>query len=94
VGHAIEDAVGQDGIVEQGDPFLDGAVGSEDRGGGAVPLDEDIVEVAGLLGAELAEAEVVEDEQVGGEPGPELALDGVVGPGLPEGQQELGSVSV
>jgi hypothetical protein len=61
VGEAVEGALGQDGVIEEGGPFVDGPVGGDDGGGAAVALDDDLVEVAGLLGVEAAEAEVVED---------------------------------
>jgi len=62
VGEAIEGALGQDGIVEEGDPFLDGPVGGDDGGAPAMTLDDHLVEVAGLLGIEAAESEVIDDE--------------------------------
>jgi hypothetical protein len=40
----------------------------------------------------FAQAEVIDDEQIGGEPGAQLALDGVVGARLPQGLQELGDL--
>ena len=89
VGEAIEGAVGEDGVVEEGDPFLDGAVARDDRGGPAVALDEDVVEVAGLLGGELPEAEVVHDQRVPGEPAAQLPLERVVGPRGVQGVEQL-----
>ena len=56
VGEAIEGAVGEDGIVEEGDPFLAGAVAGDHRCGSTMPFDEDVVKVAGLLGGELPKA--------------------------------------
>ena len=90
VGEAIQGAVGEDGIVEQGDPLIDGAIARDDGGGMAVAYDEDIVEVARLLRGELAEAEVVEGEQIRREPRAQLAFEGVIRAGLAEGEQELG----
>ena len=58
VGEAIERAVGEDGVVEEGDPLIHRPVARDDRGGPAVPLDEDVVEIAGLLGREFSEPEV------------------------------------
>jgi hypothetical protein len=92
MGEPIEGAVGEDGIVKEGDPFIDGAIACDDGGGVAVALDEDIVEVARLLRGELAEAEVVEDEQIRCEPRAQLALEGVIRAGLAEGEQELGDL--
>src|SRR6266404_5691177 len=45
-------------------------------------LDEHIVEIARLMGGELAQAEVVEEEQVRREPAPQFPIEGVIGPGL------------
>jgi hypothetical protein len=47
---AIEGALGEDGVIEEGDPFVDGPDGGHDGGGPAVALDDDVVEVTGLLG--------------------------------------------
>jgi hypothetical protein len=82
VGEAVEGALGQDGIVEERDPLLDGPVGSDDGGASPVTLDDDLVEVAGLLGVEASEPEVVDDEQVRGQETPEHTLGGVICPGL------------
>ena len=51
-------------------------------------LGEHIVEIARLLGGELVQAEVVEEEQVRRERAPQFPLEGVVGPGLRERLQE------
>jgi hypothetical protein len=53
-------------------------------------LDEDVVEVARLLGGEFAEAAVVDDEEVPGQPAAELALEGVVGARGVGGRAEAG----
>ena len=47
----------------------------------------DSLEIA-RLGGELAQAEVVEEEQVRREPAPQLPIEGVIGPGLMERLQE------
>lgn len=82
VGQAVEGALGQDGIVEERDPLLDGPVGGNDGGASPVTLDDDLVEVAGLLGVEAAEPKIVDDKEVRGEETPEHPLSGVIGPGL------------
>jgi len=79
---AIKGAVGEDGVVEERDPLIHGPVAGDHGRGVPVPLDEDIVEVAGLLRGELAQAEVVQDEQVRRQPGAQLPLEGVIGAGL------------
>ncbi len=43
---AIEGALGEDRIVEQRDPLVDGAVAGEEGGGAAVALEDHLVEVA------------------------------------------------
>src|SRR5262245_43452335 len=49
MGEPIEGTVGQDGIVEEGHPFLDRAVAGDHSRGMTVAFDQDIVQVAGLL---------------------------------------------
>ena len=51
--------------------------------------DDQLVEVSGLLGGEPVEAQVVEDQQVRGEKGPEGAFQGVVHPGLGHAPEEV-----
>ena len=89
VGEPVEGAVAEDGIVEEAEPFLHGPVGGDDEAGDAVPADDQLVEVGGLLGGEPVEAEVVEDEQVWGEERAECAFHGVVDPGLSHGLEEV-----
>jgi hypothetical protein len=52
VREAIEGAVGEDRVVEEGDPLVHGPIARDNRGGVPIPLDEDVVEIAGLLGGE------------------------------------------
>lgn len=78
VGEAIQGGLGQDGIIEEGDPFLNGPVGGDDGGASPVTLDDDLIEVAGLLGAETTEPEVVDDQEVRSQETPEHLLGGVV----------------
>ena len=94
VGEAIQGAVGEDGIVEEGDPFLDGAIAGDHRRRPTMPFDQDVVEVAGLLGGERAEAEVIHDQDVPGEPAAQLALEGVIGARGVEGVEQLGHLDV
>jgi len=70
VSEAVQRAVGGEGIVEEGHPFVHCAVTRDDRGGPPMALDEHIVAIARLPGGELAQAEVVEEEQVRREPAP------------------------
>src|SRR5467141_2806174 len=93
VSEAVQRAVGEDGIVEEGHPFVHRAVTRDDRGGPPMALDEHIVEIARLLGGGLAQAEVVEEEQVRLEPAPQFPLEGVIGPGLMERLQGDGDAA-
>jgi hypothetical protein len=88
VGEAVEGTLDQDGVIEEGGPLVDSPVGGDDGGGAAVALDDDLVEVAGVLGIEAAQAEVVEDEEVGSQEAAHDPLGGVVGPGLVDESQE------
>ncbi|CAN5856681.1 hypothetical protein BH23GEM3_BH23GEM3_06690 [soil metagenome] len=45
VGEAVERALREDRVVEEGDPLLDGAVGGHDGRGSLVPFDDDFVEI-------------------------------------------------
>jgi hypothetical protein len=79
VREAIERALGEDRVIEEGNPFLDGAVGGDDGRSSPVSLDDDLIEIAGLLGIEASESEVVDDEEVGREEIAQDSLGGVVG---------------
>jgi hypothetical protein len=80
--------------VEEGDPLIDRPVTRDDRGRATVPLDEDIVDIAGLPGGELAEAEVVDDEEIRAEPAPRFTREGIVGPRRVQGEEQLGERDV
>ena len=67
VGEPIDCTLGEYGIVEQRNPLIDSTIAGEDGGSAPVALEDDLVEIAGLLGIETAESEVVDDEHVGGE---------------------------
>ena len=69
VSEAIEGALGEDRIVKEGRPFVDRSVRSNDGRGAFMPFDDDFVEVAGLLGRQSAEAEVVDDQEIGRQQG-------------------------
>jgi len=56
MGEAIEGAVGEDGVVEEGHPLLYRAVARDHGGGTLIPFDQDVVEVARLLGGEFLSA--------------------------------------
>ena len=89
VGEPVEGAVAEDGIVEEAEPLLDGAVGGDDEAGDPMPIEDEVVEVGGLLCSEPMQPEVVQDEQIGREEGPEGAVDRVVHSGLCHGLAEV-----
>jgi len=65
VSEAIERALGENRIIEERGPLFDRAVGRHDRRGAPVALDDDFVEVAGLLRIQAAEAEVIDNQEIG-----------------------------
>ena len=89
VGQAIERTVSQDWVFEEAEPLFHSPVAGDDESGGTVTADVQLVEVSRLLGGELVEAQVVQDEQGGREKGPEGALQGVVDSGLGHGPEEV-----
>ena len=60
---AVEERGDRGGIAQQLAPVLDGAIGRDERGGALVAAHDDLEEVLGGGGRELAHAEVVDDEQ-------------------------------
>ena len=82
MGEAIEGALGEDGIVEESDPLVDGAVAGDDGRGASVAFEDYLVEVTRLLGGKTPQSEVIEDEEVGSEEATERLLSGVIGAGL------------
>ncbi len=61
---AVEGGVCEDGVGEKADPFAYVAVARDDEAGVAVTLDDERIQVFGLLLAEAMETEVVDDEKV------------------------------
>jgi hypothetical protein len=80
---------GEDRIVEERDPLVDRPVRGDDGRGAAVPFEDDLVEVARLLGVEPAESEVIDDQDVGREQAAEDLVGGVIGARLVERLQEM-----
>ena len=89
VGEAVESGVGEDGIGKEADPLRDVAVGGDDERGAAVALDDERVEVLGLLLVEAVETEVIDYQEVQVQVTPEGGLEAVVGAGLAELAQEV-----
>ena len=69
VGQAVQGAVAEDGIVEETEPLIHGPVAGDDETGRPVPVEDEFVEVGGLLGGKPVQAQVVEDKQIGREEG-------------------------
>lgn len=72
-------------FIEEGRPLVDGAIAHDHGRGALIPLDQDVIEVTRLLGGELPEPEIVQDDQIGRGPAAGLTLEGVVGAGLEQG---------
>ena len=70
VGQPIQGAVSQYGVIEEAEPLLHRAVAGDDEAGGPMSADDQLVEVGGLLGGKLVEAQVVQDQQVRCQEGP------------------------
>ena len=82
VREAVEERVGEKGVVEQTHPLIHMAAARHDRGGPAVPLDHHLVEVLGLHGAQALESEIINDEDGRIDQADELLPEGVVRPAL------------
>ena len=54
VSEAIEGTLGEDRVIKEGDPLVDTAVRCDDGGAASMALDDDLIEVAGLLCIESA----------------------------------------
>lgn len=78
VGQPIQGALGQDGIIEERDPLLNGAIAGENGGGSSVAFDDDLVDIAGLGRVQPAKPEVVHDQYVRGKKAPHRLLARVV----------------
>ena len=63
VGQAAEGAIAEDGVVEEAQPSVHGPVAGDDEAGRPMAIEDQLVEIGGLLGSEPMQPEVVEDEQ-------------------------------
>ena len=88
----VEGAVPQDGIIEKAQSFVDGPVAGHDEAGRPMAVEDEFVQVGGLLGGEPVESQVVEDEQIGAQEGPKGAVHGVVHLDLSHGLGEVTGV--
>ena len=59
---AVEDGIGEGGVAEPIVPFLDRELIGDQGGTGGVSVLEEFEQVAAMVGVELREAEVVEDD--------------------------------
>ena len=84
VSEAVQGALSQDRILEQGDPLVERPVAGKDRRAASMALENDLVEIPGLLGGEAAQAEVIDDQQRRREQAAQHGLAGVVGARLVE----------
>jgi hypothetical protein len=89
VSESIDSALGEEGILEEWDPFVDGAIARENRGGAPMAFEDHLVEVRRLLGVETAQPKVIDDEDIGSEQAAEGLVGGVIGAGLVELLQEV-----
>ena len=89
VGEAVQGAVAEDGVLKDAQPFLHCPVAGEDKAGDPVAVEDELVEVGGLLGREPVEPQVVHDQQVRSQEGPEGSVHRVVHPGLGHGPEEV-----
>ena len=78
VDESVEDGVGEGGVAEQFMPLGQGELAGDESGARGVSVFEEFEEVASVVGVELGDSEVVEDEEVGfGEGSEELGVSAV-----------------
>ena len=58
VGQVIEGAAAENGVLEQAQPLVHGAVAGDEEAGGPVAVQDQLVEVGRLLGGEPVQAQV------------------------------------
>ncbi len=94
VDQTVEDRLGQDRVGEELMPVPRRPVGNDDGRASPVTLEEELVEVFRLLGRQAPQAEVVEDEKVGPEVGPQALLPRPVGVAAAEVSQKSSRLGV
>ena len=78
VHEAVEDGIGQGWVADDVMPVLDGKLAGGDGGAYAVAVLDDLEQVAAVLGAELGQPPVVDDQDLGlGERGEQLGIASV-----------------
>ena len=55
VSQPVQGAVAQDGVIEEAEPFVHGPVAGDDEAGRPMPVEDEFVEVGGLLGGQAME---------------------------------------
>lgn len=88
VGEAIDGALGQDRVVEQRDPLVDGPVAGDESRRPAVPFEDHFIEIARLAGVEAPQSEVIDEQHVGREDAPEHLVGGMIGARLVQELEE------
>ena len=68
---AIEDGVGESRIADDVVPGIDRQLGGDERRAAAIPVVDDLHQVAPLMGRETIGAPVVEDQEIGLDQGAE-----------------------
>ena len=63
MGQAIERSAGEQIVVEDFSPFVEGPVAGNDQGAAFVPFGNDLVKILDCLCRESLQAEVIENEQ-------------------------------
>lgn len=75
-------------IVEQGNPFFNGAVAGDDGAAAFMAFDDDFVEVTGLLRVQAFQAKIVNYQEVWCQEAAEASFGAVVRAALVEGFEE------
>jgi len=88
-GQAIDGALRAHRIGEGGQPFVRATIRSDDDRAGAIPLQEEVVEVATLDRIEDIDREIIEDEEIDGDEFPEFGFVAVIEPRVLQQFQHL-----
>ena len=64
VGQPVQGAIAQNGVVNEAQPLVHGAVAGDDEAGRPVSVEDEFVKVGGLLRSESVQAKVIQNEQV------------------------------
>jgi len=92
VNDAVERCLRDDRVGKERVPVLGCPVGGDHRREAAVPLSDQFEDVVGLLRGELAEAEVIDDEDIRVQVSAEAAVPGTVGMAASEvGEEAVGA---